>query len=96
MRLTLPLDLDILEALSDGKRNMAANLAYSLDKDRAYLGNRLLRLNEQGLVDRVGPAPQSGLYEITDAGAVLAEHGEECRAEDGAVEALLDAHLEGR
>ncbi|QLG61343.1 helix-turn-helix domain-containing protein [Halorarum salinum] len=72
MRLTSPTDFEILEALSDGKRNNAANLSYVLDKNRSYINTRLPVLADYGLVERVGPAPNSGLYEITERG--LAAH----------------------
>ncbi len=68
MRLAEPTDFQILEALSDEKRNTAANLSHVLDKDRSYINTRLPILADYELVDRVGPAPNSGLYEITDRG----------------------------
>ena len=68
MRLVDPTDFQILEALSDGQRNIAANLAIELDKDRAYLNTRLPELEDYGLIERIGPAQNSGLYEITGEG----------------------------
>lgn len=68
MRLAEPTDFEILEALTDGKRNTAANLSYILDKDRSYINTRLPILADYKLVERVGPAPNSGLYEITERG----------------------------
>jgi DNA-binding PadR family transcriptional regulator len=47
---------------------VAANLAIELDKDRAYVNTRLPQLEAYGLLERVGPAPKSGLYEITPKG----------------------------
>ncbi len=73
MKIRLPTDVDILEALSDGKRNTAANLSYRIDKERAYINTRLPVLADYGLVERVGPAPNSGLYVITDEGLSLIE-----------------------
>jgi len=61
-------DFQILEALSDGRRNVAANIAIELDKDRAYLNTRLPELEDYGLIKRIGPAENSGLYEITEVG----------------------------
>jgi len=68
MRLVQPTDFEILEVLSDGKRNTAVNISYHLDKKRGYINTRLPVLADYGLVTRVGPAPNSGLYEITDRG----------------------------
>lgn len=96
MKIRLPTDVDIMEALSDGKRNTAANLAYQIDKERAYINTRLPVLADYGLVERVGPAPNSGLYVITDEGLSLLdrirerqEGGEELRpAVDEAIEEI--------
>lgn len=68
MKLVNPTDFEILESLSNGKRNVAANLAHDLGKDRAYLNTRLPVLLDYGLVERIGPAPNSGLYKITPIG----------------------------
>ena len=76
MRLARPTDFEILEALADGKRNNAVNLAAVLDKNRAYINTRLPVLADYGLLDRVGPAPNSGLYVITEKGQVVTEHRE--------------------
>ncbi|MFB6137258.1 MAG: ArsR family transcriptional regulator [Halobacteriaceae archaeon] len=68
MRLVVPTDFEILDALAAGGRNNAANLAYELDRDRSYINTRLPVLADYDLVERIGPAPNSGLYEITDRG----------------------------
>jgi predicted transcriptional regulator len=68
MKLAQPTDFEILEQLADGKRNVASNLAHHLNKDRAYLNTRFPILHDHGLVERIGPAPSSGLYEITSKG----------------------------
>ncbi|AOW79645.1 phage PhiH1 repressor protein [Halodesulfurarchaeum formicicum] len=93
MRLAEPTDFEILEALSDGKRNTAANLSYILDKDRSYINTRLPILADYGLVDRVGPAPNSGLYEITERGIAVIDIRES--ATEGA-DIDFDARLEER
>ena len=74
MRLVDPTDFQILEALSDGRRNIAANIAIELDKDRAYVNTRLPELEDYGLIERIGPAQNSGLYEITDEGRETLEN----------------------
>lgn len=68
MRLTRPTDFDILVALDEHGRNIAANLALHLDRDRAYLNTRLPHLSDHDLVRKVGPATESGLYELTERG----------------------------
>lgn len=82
MRLTVPTDFDILEALSDGQRNNAVNLAHLLDKNRAYINTRLPVLADYKLVDRVGPAPNSGLYAITARGRAAVELRDKYRVEN--------------
>ena len=74
MRLTQPTDFDILDAFADGRRNNAANLAHELDRDRSYINTRLPVLADYGLLERVGPAPKSGLYAITEKGLAAADH----------------------
>jgi len=76
MRLTQPTDFDILEALNEHGRNVAANLALHLDRDRAYLNTRLPYLLDYGLVNKIGPAKSSGLYELTDRGRAAINHRE--------------------
>lgn len=73
MRLN-PTDFHLLEALSDGNRNTAVNLAHELGRNRAYVETRLPILADYRLVERVGPAPNSGLYRITDRGLAAIEH----------------------
>ncbi len=74
MKLIDPTDFEILDALADGKRNNAANIAALTDRNRAYLNTRLPVLLDYGLVERVGPSPNSGLYVITDRGLAALEH----------------------
>jgi DNA-binding MarR family transcriptional regulator len=76
MRLTRPTDFDILAALDEHGRNIAANLALHLDRDRAYLNTRLPHLSDHGLVRKVGPATDSGLYELTERGRAAVAYRE--------------------
>lgn len=94
MKLAVPTDFEILEALSDGNRNTAANLSYILDKDRSYINTRLPVLADYGLVERIGPAPNSGLYEITDKGLVVLDNQDSYREQDVDFEALIESELE--
>jgi len=89
MKLVRPTDFEILEALSDGKRNTAANIAYHLDKKRGYVNTRLPVLADYDLIDRIGPAPNSGLYEITDRGLAALSHREQYDTADN-FDALVD------
>lgn len=82
MRLATPTDFEILDALTDGKRNTAANLAEMLGKNRSYINTRLPMLEDYGLLERVGPAPNSGLYEITEKGQRLIEIHHEIQPEN--------------
>ena len=67
MKLVQPTDFEILDQLQEG-RNVAANISIELNKDRAYINTRLPELADYGLLQKVGPSPNSGLYEITDLG----------------------------
>ena len=93
MKLASPTDFDVLEALSDGKRNTAANIAIEIDRDRAYINTRLPLLADHGLLDRIGPAPNSGLYEITRKGQLALQHRNAYGRDDVDFEALLEAEL---
>lgn len=82
-----PTDYEIMSSIKNRGRNTAANLALELDKDRSYINARFSTLTRLGLVERVGPAPKSGLYEITEKGEqVLLLHRIDQTA---AIEALL-------
>jgi len=94
MRLTVPTDFDILDAFADGRRNNAANLAHDLDRDRSYINTRLPVLADYGLLERVGPAPKSGLYAITDKGRAVATHRDAYRTDGVDFDALVAEALE--
>lgn len=74
IRLVHPTDFQILEALADGRRDTAANLAVTIGKDRNYLNTRLPVLADAELVQRIGPADSSGLYQITPRGVAAAQN----------------------
>jgi len=94
MRLVQPTDFEILEALSDGRRNTAANIAHLIDRNRPYINTRLPILADYDLVDRVGPAPNSGLYAITQRGRAALDHREQYGEPDIDFETLLDNHTD--
>jgi DNA-binding PadR family transcriptional regulator len=68
MRLSNPTDFLILEALADGERDTGANLAKRIDRNRSYINNQLPKLADQGLIQKIGPHQNSGLYQITPLG----------------------------
>lgn len=94
MKLTSPTDFEILSALSDGKRNNAANLSHILDKNRSYINTRLPVLADYGLLERVGPAPRSGLYGITEKGLAVLELRDVYEADDEDFDAALEERLD--
>jgi hypothetical protein len=94
MRLVQPTDFDILEALSDGRRNTAANIAHLIDRNRPYINTRLPILADYGLIERVGPAPSSGLYVIVARGRVALDHRDQYGEPSVDFEALLDDYSE--
>jgi len=90
MRLVQPTDFEILDALSDGRRNTAANIAHLIDRNRSYINTRLPILADYGLLKRVGPAPSSGLYEILPRGRAALQHRDAYNNPDVDFEALLE------
>ncbi|PSP78442.1 transcriptional regulator [Halobacteriales archaeon QS_1_68_20] len=96
MKLQRPTDFDILRVLDEHGRNVASNIAIHADKDRNYVNTRLPVLEDYGLVEKIGPAERSGLYEITERGRMALEYREEYdEVED--FEALVEEELgEGR
>jgi DNA-binding MarR family transcriptional regulator len=72
--LTVPTDLEILELLSNGDRQTPANVAAHLDHDSRYMSERLRNLEERGYIRDAPPAERSGMYELTDLGAIAAFH----------------------
>lgn len=94
MKLAVPTDFEILKALDDGKRNTAANLSHILDKDRSYINTRLPVLADYDLVKRIGPAPNSGLYEITEKGRIVSEKQAEYENESVDFEATVAEALD--
>lgn len=94
MKLAVPTDFDILHALSDGKRNTAVNLSHILERDRSYINTRLPVLADYGLVERIGPAQNSGLYAITEKGRVVLSQRDQYRTDDVDFDALVATQLE--
>lgn len=68
LKLVQPTDFEILAALEEHGRNVATNIAIHLDKNKDYINTRLPTLEDYGLVEKIGPAERSGLYEITGRG----------------------------
>lgn len=70
MKLRRPTDFLILEALEAHGRNVATNLEYHVGKSRKNINTRLPVLADYGLVEKIGPAERSGLYEISREGRI--------------------------
>lgn len=70
MKLRRPTDFLILEALEEHGRNVATNLEHHIGKSRKNINTRLPVLSDYGLVEKIGPADHSGLYEITKKGRI--------------------------
>ena len=73
IRLTQPTDFQILDTLSDGKRDTASNVAKRIDKNRSYINTRLPVLADYDLIKKIGPHESSGLYQITPLGVAAVE-----------------------
>lgn len=93
MKLRRPTDFLILEALQLYGRNVAPNLAEIIDKSRKNINTRLPVLDDYGLVDKVGPSDNSGLYEITEKGVVVLELREAYDTNED-FDALVDQRLD--
>ena len=97
VKLQRPTDFLILEVLAEDGGNVAPNIALEIDKSRSHVNVRLPQLADYDLVRKVGPADNSGLYEITDKGeAVLTLRGFYDSSDDfeHLVEQLLSGDLD--
>jgi len=85
-------DFMILGKLREG-RNLAANIAVEIDRSRKYVNGRMPYLLDYGLVAKVGPVEDTGLYELTERGCLAYEF--RAKYEDDTVdfEDLLDERL---
>ena len=92
MQLVEPTDFEILAFLDEQGRNNAINIAVGLDRDRSYVNTRLRALAEKELIQRVGPAENSGLYELTEVGHAALRHRD--RYGDEEFDALVDRAVE--
>ena len=91
MDLNQPVDFRILEALHSYGRNVGPNIARIADLDAERVQDRLVVLSDDDLVSMIGPADESGLFELTDRGRIALR----LRDEYGSVadfEALIDQH----
>lgn len=93
MKLQQPTDFLILEVLADG-RNVAPNIAQEIDKSRSHVNVRLPVLADYDLVQKVGPAENSGLYELTDKGEAALELRDRYDTADD-FDTLVDQHRSG-
>jgi hypothetical protein len=68
------IDFDLLGALDEHGRNVARNLAQITEYDRDRINDRLSNLSRTPVLEHIGPAERSGLYEITEEGQRLLEY----------------------
>jgi len=94
MRLSTPGNFEILQYLDEHGRNVAANIHVGIDKSRGYVNSELPKLNDQGLVRKIGPNPNSGLYEMTAKGRAALKHREKYGHDDVDFEALVEQELD--
>jgi DNA-binding MarR family transcriptional regulator len=97
--LTVPTDPEILDLLTSGDRQTPANVAAHLEHDSRYMSERLRKLEERGYIRDAPPAERSGMYELTNLGAIAAFHShtyvrEYHRIFRGATELILDKQPE--
>jgi len=93
MHLYQPTDFLILEALHTYGRNVAPNIARTIDKSRENVNTRLPVLAKYGLVRKIGPADHSGLYEITPEGRAAFDLRKQYDSTDD-FEALIQRRVE--
>lgn len=82
VRLKRPTDFEILGRYLDGENDNAANTAEALGRKRTYINTRLPELDDYGLLEKVGPSPNSGLYRITPAGVAAYRLRDEYSSDD--------------
>jgi predicted transcriptional regulator len=85
-------DFMILGHLRDG-RNIPANIALELDRARNYINQRMPYLLDYGLVEKIGPYEDSGLYELTERGRLAYEHRDKYHDDDVDFDDYLDDQL---
>jgi DNA-binding MarR family transcriptional regulator len=94
MKLQRPTDFLTLQCLADSGRNVASNVALEIDKSRSHVNVRLPILEDYGLVEKIGPAENSGLYELTPKGRIALAHREEYDAPDVDFDAVVEQELD--
>jgi repressor of nif and glnA expression len=94
VKLQRPTDFLILEVLAETGRNVAPNIALEIDKSRSHVNVRLPILADYGLVRKVGPAENSGLYEITERGEATLALREQYDSSDE-FERLVEEYVSG-
>jgi predicted transcriptional regulator len=96
VKLSRPVDFDVLDALNEHGRNVARNLQHHIEASRAHINNRLPYLNDYGLVEKIGPDEDSGLYEITEKGRVALDLRDEYDRSDTDFDELVERELAQR
>lgn len=86
-------DFLILKQLREG-RNLATNIAVEIDRSRKYVNGRMPYLLDYGLVRKVGPVEDAGLYELTEKGKLAYEHRRHYESDDVDFDEFLDSKLD--
>lgn len=86
-------DFRILDKLREG-RNLAVNIAEEIDRSRKYVNGRMPYLLDYDLVEKVGPAEDTGLYELTERGRLAVENREKYHDDSVDFEDFLDERLD--
>lgn len=94
VKLQRPTDFLILKYLDDEGRNVAPNIAEAIGKSRSHVNVRLPMLEDYGLVRKIGPAKNSGLYEINESGRAALRHEDSYGVEGVDFEELIREDIE--
>lgn len=94
VKLQQPTDFLILETLDEKGRNVAPNIALEIDKSRSHVNVRLPILEDYGLVEKIGPSEQSGLYEITPKGRTALRNRDRYDEEDTDFAEIIQKELD--
>lgn len=94
VKLQQPTDFLILGILDEGGRNVASNISIEIDKSRSHVNVRLPILEDYGLVRKIGPAENSGLYEITKKGQLALKYQDEYSEDQDLFEKAIEGDLD--
>lgn len=88
-----PMDFSILDILTDG-RNVAGNIYIELDSAKPYVNERMTHLHDYGLVRRIGPNENVGLYELTEKGERALKHSDLYKQDEALFEKVVEGDVD--